>query len=76
MWARQQRAQELENLKAENATLKQRVLVLESAAAGQIADITLKVEEQLKEGPPSKILEGVNAFKYFLLDTRTIILLY
>lgn len=57
-WARQRQTEELELLKKENEVLKQRLKVLEES--GPFAeDITIQVEQKLKEAPPTQVLENL-----------------
>ena len=55
--ALEKRKEEVSMLKAENERLKQRVAILEENE-GQIEDLTVAVEQKLKEPGSSKDIEG------------------
>jgi hypothetical protein len=53
------RKEEVSKLKAENERLKQRIAILEENE-GRIEDLTVAVEQKLKEPGSSKDIEGKN----------------
>lgn len=55
--AKQHRAEEMEKLRSENDQLRTRVRLLEENS-GNMQDLTIQVQEKVKDQPSSKELEG------------------